>query len=76
MNKLIKKFTEQVGFDLYNEDQEKMFQEFADLVVRECVSRCEGVALKHHVEETIYAAGKKSGAFECALELKRHFGVK
>lgn len=35
MNQRIKKFAEEVGFDLYSEDKENMFQEFAELIVRD-----------------------------------------
>ena len=54
---------------------DKEEQKFAELIVRECAQRCEEVAIKHQVEETTYAAGKKAGAFECAADLKEHFGV-
>jgi hypothetical protein len=47
----------------------------AESIIKECVTRCEEIALKHQVEETTYAAGKKAGAFECATDLKQHFGV-
>lgn len=56
---------------LSNEELKK----FAELIVKECAKRCEDIAIKHQVEETTYAAGKKAGAFECAADLKQHFGV-
>lgn len=50
-------------------------EKFAELIVRECAQRCEDIAIKHQVEETTYAAGKKAGAFECATDLRQHFGI-
>lgn len=55
--------------------QAKDLENFTELIVRECALRCEEIAFKHQVEETTYAAGKKAGAFECASDLRQHFGV-
>lgn len=54
---------------------EEYTQKFAELIVKECIHRCEEIALKHQFVETTYVAGKKAGAFECAEDLKEHFGV-
>lgn len=64
------------GFDETQYTERFSKEKFALLIVRECARRCEEIAIKHQVEETIYAAGKKAGAFECAADLKQHFGVK
>ena len=58
---------------LYYELDEELLIE---LVVKECVSISEEVAIKHWPKETTYDAGKKAGAFECAKEIKKHFGIK
>lgn len=73
MNQRIKELAKSVQCERHwtEEDIEK----FAELIVRECAQRCEDIAIKNQVEETTYAAGKKAGAFECAADLKQHFGV-
>ena len=49
---------------------------FAELIVQDCISVAEDLALKHQVKEDTYSAGKKAGAFEVANAVKEHFGVK
>ena len=85
MNERIKELAEQANEAFYQRMGEgaergtfyydKFAEKFAELIVQECAQRCEEVAIKHQVEETTYAAGKKAGAFECAADLKEHFGV-
>ena len=41
MNERFRELAEEVGFDLYSEDKERMFQEFAELIVKECAHRLE-----------------------------------
>ena len=71
------KANDQTGneFDLNYKPLDAFLEKFAELIVRECAQRCEKIAVKHQVEETTYAAGKKAGAFECATDLLQHFGV-
>lgn len=61
--------------DMYINSHDEYHNTFFELIVRECVSRCEDVAFKHQAENTTYASGKKAGAFECVEYLKQHFGV-
>jgi hypothetical protein len=86
MNERIRELAEQAGFSAHRDGQlytsklehlpiTDTIEKFAELIVRECAQRCEDIAIKHQVEETTYAAGKKAGAFECAADLKQHFGV-
>ncbi len=56
----------------YKFDPEK----FAELIVKECATRCEDIGFKWHAIDSTRASGAKAGAFECATELKKHFGVK
>ena len=74
MNERIRELADQAGYYI-DPDFDIEFEVFAELIVRECAQRCEDIAIKHQVEETTYAAGKKAGAFECAVDLKEHFGV-
>lgn len=81
MNKRIEEVLNQVldmeEFEHVEEFLDTKFAEkFAELIAKECARRCEDIAIKHSMVETTYAAGKKSGAFECAVDLKEHFGVK
>lgn len=48
---------------------------FAHLIVQECIARCEKIGFEWHAIDTPRASGAKAGAFECAQELKKHFGV-
>lgn len=79
MNERIRSLAEQAGADIWGDEvaTSRYFdlEKFVELIVKECAQRCEEVAFKHQVEETTYAAGMKAGAFECATDLKQHFGV-
>lgn len=85
MDNKLKQLAQQAGFgfkdgELYTAKLEHLpitqnMEKFAELIARECAQRCEDIAIKHQVEETTYAAGKKAGAFECAADLKELFGV-
>lgn len=81
MNERIRELAEQAENYAYSaviggeECQEAYTKRLTELIVKECARRCEDIAIKHQVEETTYAAGKKAGAFECAKDLKKHFGV-
>lgn len=63
MNERIKELAEKVGFDLYNEDKENMFQEFAELIIKECVNAC---------EENSWMM---LDAYRRSSQIKQHFGV-
>lgn len=64
MNERIKELAEKVGFDLYSEDKENMFQEFAELIVRECADICANGTIENPM------------GLMYSKEIKRHFGVK
>ena len=62
MNKTIKELAEEVGFDLYSEDKERMFQEFAELIVRECL-------------DIVSAGGEFCSRPKLVEKISQHFGV-
>ena len=69
MNELIKDLGLKAAYQFDLDDPkflQKYSEKFAELIINECARRCKEIALKHQVEETTYAAGKKAGAFECA----------
>jgi len=60
---------EQAWFQMYN-------QKFAELIVRECISKCEFVADMATITNTGEMARKtKATADSCAKMIKEHFGV-
>ena len=46
-------------------------KKFAELIVRECIQRCEDIGSDLHARGS-YAG---DGAFKCAVDLEKHFGV-
>lgn len=76
MNERIKQMifslNEKVGVHWTNEDKIK----FAELIVRECVDKCEFVANMATITNTGEMARKtKATADSCATMIKQHFGV-
>lgn len=74
MNKPIQKLAEEAGFNLIRENCYDMVstmsvQEFAELIVRECIGVVEGGSFLHDQAPTAIFARECSGA------IKRHFGV-
>ena len=68
MNIKIKQFAEQAGFDVYGWN-EKEFEKFAELIVKECVGciddgRGEASSMAEHGWRQV-----------CQKEIKKHFGV-
>jgi hypothetical protein len=53
-------------FNIYKE-------KFAELIVQECVGRCEDIGSRLHSTNKEGSPG--DGAFDCAVDLKKHFGV-
>jgi hypothetical protein len=68
MNEQIKKLADSIwSLDIEpNEQFNKSLQEFAELIIRECIDIC----LRNHINniETISAG-------ECAYDIQEHFGV-
>ena len=47
-------------------------QRFAELIVKECIERCEDIGSDLHSKGSCTG----DGALKCAVDLKKHFGVK
>lgn len=85
MNQRIQELIEQATTEVWGNNEYNGAPEFegtkldaeklAELIVKECVNISEEVAIKHWPKENTYDAGKKAGAFECAKEIKKHFGI-
>ena len=75
MNERIKELAEQcVGDRPYNNSFD--YEKFAELIVRECVGKCEFVADMATITNTGEMARKtKATADSCAAMIKQHFGV-
>jgi hypothetical protein len=50
-----------------------MASTLAELIVKECVGRCEDIG--SHLHSTNKEGSPGDGAFDCAVDLKKHFGV-
>ena len=48
------------------------FKKFAELIIRECASICDSVAIQHDNNNEIKAG---VGAWDCRRSIKQHFGV-
>ena len=48
---------------------------FAELIVKECVERCEDIGSQWHLVNSVQSTNVGDGAFQCAVDLKKHFGV-
>ena len=59
------------GCPSYELDEELLIE----LVVKECVTISQEIALSHQWKGDVYNAGRKAGAFECAEKINKHFGV-
>lgn len=83
MNERIEKLAWQAanGMLSYNAEgewrlEEKEVEKFAELIVRECVGKCEFVADMATITNTGEMARKtKATADSCAAMIKQHFGV-
>jgi len=75
MNERIKQLLKQSGLQPYYDSQQGDIENFAQLIVQECIQRCEGIGFRWHTIDSTRASGAKAGAFECAVDLKEHFGV-
>jgi hypothetical protein len=81
MNERIKELAEQAGFELHYEQDgtfsySQQFEKFAELIVAECVGKCEFVANMATITNTGEMARKtKATADSCATMIKTHFGV-
>ena len=61
---------------LSNDQLARVREKFAELIVRECVSKCEVVANMATITNTGEMARKtKATADSCATMIKEHFGV-
>ena len=55
---------------------DERIEKFAELIVKECVEHCNEIGYAWSVvDDGVRASGASAGAFECARELKYHFGV-
>lgn len=88
MNERIRKLAEQVGYKSTRWDTTEQFEqfldEFAELIIQECVSQCEKVA--SHADKMAKSKfvtdegrmlneGMWGGAKNCGVWIKKHFGV-
>lgn len=76
MNKRIREFAEQCSHHRSPPETWFDYEKFAEFIVRECVEKCESIGFEWHKIDSTRASGKKAGAFECAVELKKHFKIK
>ena len=86
MNERIKELAKQAGFDVkrllepypggFPREDFLALESFAELIVRECVKKCEFVADMATITNTGEMARKtKATADSCATMIKDHFGV-
>ncbi len=85
MNERIEKLLAELDIDLYTDKgvmmtgilvRPKDLRQFAELIVRECVRKCEFVATQAEITNTGEMARKtKATADSCAQMIKEHFGV-
>jgi hypothetical protein len=90
MNERIKQLAKEAGYYLYDltethecktvetdsKDEWITLEKFAELIVRECTSKCEFVAAMAEITNTGEMARKtKATADSCARMIKEHFGV-
>ncbi len=54
-------------------DYDVIVEQFAELIVRECMSLCTDV--EEDVELADYVGGFRDGALMCREDIKKHFGV-
>lgn len=76
---LANKANEGIGYKFRLEEAKEIhewMEKFAELIVKECAEKCESIGFEWHKIDSTRASGKKACAFECAVELKKHFGVK
>jgi hypothetical protein len=61
---------ENVNRNLYSnyEIEQKEYEKFAELIVRECIAICQDVDGEDNIDA-------KSGRQDCAVEIQEHFGV-
>ena len=84
MNERIRELWEQAVFDKNNKDSDAMVQNFAELIVQECIAQCEQVATAADAKSKskfVTDAGRMlhegmwGGAKICSVQIKQHFGV-
>lgn len=75
MNKRIKELAQQAVEDTqlmmimeYTNFESKLYEKFAELIVKECVAICQDTDGEDNIDA-------KSGRQDCAVEIKDHFGV-
>ena len=76
MNKRILKLFNEAGFhqpEMERLDIEDKFEKFAELIVRECITRIEGCATIPDDDE--FVKGYNKGVSKVASQVKHHFGV-
>lgn len=71
MNQKIREMAEQAGFDVYGWN-EREFEKFAQLIVRECIRQCESQNTVITPATNTQHWGEISDAIE---QIKQHFGV-
>lgn len=78
MNERIKELAEQAGIHPSNfepnADIKVPLEKFAELIVRECITRIEGCATIPDDDE--FVKGYNKGVSKVASQVKHHFGVK
>ena len=77
MNERIRELAADAGYpDYMTYGQDKVLEKFAELIVRECVAKCEVVANMATITNNGEMARKtKATADSCAIMIKQHFGV-
>jgi len=58
---------------LSSEQLGRIYDKFAELIVRECMLQC--IKVENDVELSDYEGGFKDGALLCYQEIQEHFGV-
>jgi hypothetical protein len=76
MNERIRQLAEQAGFDQHHAEYDTRIKQFAELIVKECVKKCDFVAAMAEITNTGEMARKtKATANSCAQMIEEHFGV-
>jgi hypothetical protein len=72
MNDITREFAKHAGFYKYGDDFEDIIEEFAELIVRECMRMCEVTEMSFVTHDCDVEA---SGAITVKQFIAEHFGV-
>lgn len=75
MNERIRELARESGLVQYDTDSKMLDAErFAELIVRECISRVEGCAVENPNDDE-FVKGYNKGVSKVTSQVKAHFGV-